>query len=227
MGTARTASVLNLQHWTATLVLFIIRWQSGASPLKFQKYILGWQLLCSPEVEMVVPCMLHCCFCRDNVMRNLASTVLYTMQRANDLLPCGCSHGCCKKRAFAPAMGSVQVSGSFLPTLYTWRCTQRLWIISSCIHSCRSVAEFVISKPKNGGFFLSGLATTCNFFCSVFCKRTVGANLLEFWKHQKVPQSLGRSALQKMFARTEMAVLQGKSQLAVSYVVVPVKAKML
>ena len=155
----------------------MLRWHSRAPPLSFQKCILGWQLLCTLEVEMVAPCMLHCCFCRASVRRNLVTTVLYTMQRTNGLLPRGCSRRCCKRRASAPPVGSVQVSGPFLPTLCTWKCTQRSWVIRSCIHNCRSAAGFLIGKPKGGGFSLLGLAATCTSSGSILCKRTVGANL--------------------------------------------------
>lgn len=51
------------------------------------------------------------------------------------------------------------------------------WTVRSRIHSCRSAAGFVISKPKDGGFSLLGLATTCTFFCNILYRRTVGANL--------------------------------------------------
>lgn len=146
----------------------MIRWHSCASPLRFQKYILRWQLLCTLEVEMAVPCMLHCCFCRANVRRNLVSAVLHTMQRTNRLSLVGCSHRCCKRRAFAPPMGSAQVSGPFLPTLYTWRCTQRLWISRSCIHSCRSAAGLVISSTETCAWVLEapGGTTDTGLLCT-------------------------------------------------------------
>lgn len=49
--------------------------------------------------------------------------------------------------------------------------------ITSCISRCRLAAGFVVSKTKDGGFCLLGLAATCTFSCNILYKRTVGTNL--------------------------------------------------
>lgn len=129
---------------------------------------------------MAVPCVLHSSVRRANVWRNLVSTDTYHAKNkwfgglmSGLLSLCGRSH----RRSFPPPMGSVQVTGPFVPSLYTWRCPQRSWIITSCISRCRLAAGFVVSKTKDGGFCLLGLAATCTFSCNILYKRTVGANL--------------------------------------------------